>query len=62
MKKRKQKLVLTSYVVPLKSKGRKNISALITLRPLLVVTKVDGKYKPALLKLYEYTERWRRYC
>ena len=54
--KKKKKLVLISYVVPSKSKGRINVLALTTLRPLLGVTKDDGKYKPAILKLYNYTK------
>lgn len=52
----KKVLVLISYVVKTKSKGKKNVLALTTLRPLLGVTKDDGKVKPAILKLYDHTK------
>ena len=47
---------LTSYVVNTKSKGKKNILVLSTMPPLLGVTKDDGKDKPAIIKLYDFTK------
>ena len=44
-------LVLTSYVVTTKSKGKTNIIVLSTVEPLLMTTKDDGKCKPAIIKL-----------
>ena len=49
-------MVLISYVVNTKSKGKKNVLALTTMRPLLGVTKDDDKVKPAILKLYDCTK------
>ena len=49
-------MVLISYVVNTKSKGKKNVLALTTMRPLLGVTKDDDKVKPAIPKLYDYTK------
>ena len=43
-------------MVNAKSKGKKNVLALTTLRPLLGVTKDDGKVKPIPLKLYDFTK------
>ena len=52
------KLTLTSYVVKTKSKGVKNILVLSTIPnlPSLGITKDDGKQKPALLKVYDFTK------
>ena len=47
---------ISSYVVKTSS-GKRNILMLSTLRPLLFTTKDDGKKKPALYKLYDFTER-----
>ena len=54
----KGKLSLTSYAVNTKSKGKKNIFALSSIAdfPNLGVNKDDGKFKPALLKLYDMTK------
>ena len=49
-------LCLMSYTVKSKSKGKKNVLMLTTLRPLNGKTKDDGKQKPALLKLYNFTK------
>ena len=48
-------LSITSYVVP-SAKGKRNVLCLSTLRPLLAVTVDDGKRKPAVLKLYDFTK------
>ena len=48
-------LSLSSYVVRASS-GKKNILMLTTMRPLLGVTSDDGKKKPALYKLYDFTK------
>ena len=48
-------IVLSSYVVGT-SKGMKNILVLSTVEPLQGVTKDDGKKKPAIFKLYDFTK------
>lgn len=48
-------LNLTSYVVST-SKGMKNVLVLSTVRPIQGVTKDDGKKKPAIIKLYDFTK------
>ena len=55
-KKKDGKLVLTSYVTSTKSSGMKNIPVLSTVQPLLAVTKDDGKRKPSIIKLYDFTK------
>ena len=52
----KQKLTLTSYVVPTKSKGLKNIIVLASQPPLLGITMDDDKYKPAIIKFYDFSK------
>lgn len=52
----KSKMSLHSYVVNTKSKGVKNVMLLSTLPPLLGTTIDDGKGKPALIKLYDFTK------
>ena len=52
--KKKSDLVLSSYVVFI-SKGMKNVLMLSTVQPLKGVTKDDGKKKPAIYKLYDFT-------
>jgi len=49
-------LVLHSYVVTTKSSGRRNVLLLSTVQPILGVTKDDGKKKPAIYKLYDFTK------
>jgi hypothetical protein len=46
---------LTSYTVKT-SKGKKNVLVMATVRPILGVTKDDGKKKPAIIKLYDFTK------
>ena len=48
-------LSLSSYVVR-SSSGKKNILVPTTMRPLFGVTSDDGKKKPALYKLYNFTK------
>ena len=48
-------LVITSYVAPT-SKGQKNVLVLSTVKPLQGVTKDDGKTKPSIMKLYDFTK------
>ena len=50
-----KKISLSSYVVK-NSKKMKNIIMLSTMDPLLGVTKDDGKKKPAIFKVYDYTK------
>ena len=52
--KRKGDLVLSSYVVST-SKGMKNVLMLSMVQPLTSVAKGDGKKKPAIYKLYDFT-------
>ena len=53
--KKKRDLSITSYVVPT-SKSVRNVFVFTTTRPLLGVTKDDGKKKPAIIKLYDFTK------
>ena len=53
--KEKGDLSITTYVVP-SSKGKKNVLVLSTMRPLQGITKDDGKKKPAVFKLYDFTK------
>ena len=46
---------ITSYVVP-SSKGMKNVLVLSTMHPILGITKDDGKQKPVVFKLYDFTK------
>ena len=46
---------ITSYVVP-SSKGMKNVLVLSTMRPILGITNDNGKQKPAVLNLYDFTQ------
>ena len=48
-------LNLLSYVVKTKY-GKKNVLLLSTMRPIMGVTKDDGKQKPGLYKLYGFTK------
>ena len=50
------KLCLNSYVTNTKSKSIKNVLLLSTVPPLLGLTKDDGKKKPAIHKLYDFTK------
>ena len=50
------KLSLHSYVVNTKSSGKRNVLLLSTMQPILGTTKDDGKQKPAIYKLYDYTK------
>ena len=50
----KQKITLTQYVVPTKSKGRKTIAVLSTFPPYLGVTQ-DERKKPQIIKVYDFT-------
>ena len=53
--KKKRDLNITSYVVPT-SYSVRNVLVLKPTRPLLGVTKDDGKKKPAIIKLYDLTK------
>ena len=48
--------VLGFYVVSSSTKKKKNVMMLSTLRPILGTTIDDGKNKPALYKLYDFTK------
>jgi len=52
----KKDIAICSYTVKTKSSGKKNVLMLTTTRPLLGKTKDDGKNKPALYKLYDFTK------
>ena len=50
------RMSVTSYVVNTKSSGKQNVLVLSMMQPLLGVTKDDGKKKPAIIKLYDFTK------
>ena len=52
----KGNIALCAYTTKLKSKGNKNVLVLSTMRPLLGVTKDDGKCKTAVIKFYNFTK------
>ena len=52
----KGNIALCAYTTKSKSKGNKNVLVLSTMRPLLGVTKDDGKCKPAVIKFYDFTK------
>ena len=49
-------LYLKSYAVRIKSKAKKNVLVLSTMRPLPGATRDDGYHKPAIIKLYDFTK------
>ena len=49
-------LIFGSYVVGSATKKKKNVILLTTMKPLLGVTVDDGKCKPAIYKLYDFTK------
>ena len=51
----KKDLALCSYHVKTKSKGKRNVLMLTTMRPMLGTTRDDGKKKPALYKFYDFS-------
>ena len=55
-KAKESKLSLHSYVVNTKSSGKRNVLLLFTMQPILGTTKDNGKQKPAIYKLYDYTK------
>ena len=50
------RLVLQSYVFPTKSSGQRNVLLLSTVELFLVVKIDNGKMKPAVCKLYDFTK------
>ena len=50
------RMTLHSYVVKTKSTGRRNVLLLSTLEPIIAVTQEDGKQKPQIYKVYDFTE------
>ena len=49
-------LSLCTYTTKSKSKGKKNVLVLSTMRPLMGITRDDGKQKPAIIKFYDFTK------
>jgi len=49
-------LALCAYTTKSKSKGKKNVLVLSTMRPLMGITRDDGKLKPAVIKFYDFTK------
>ena len=49
-------LSLCRYITKSKSKGRKNVLVLSTMRPLMDITRDDGKQKPAIVMFYDFTK------
>ena len=54
--KEERNMSLHSYVVRTKSTGPRNVLLLTMMKPILGVTKDDGKKKPAIFKLYDFTK------
>ena len=49
-------LALCAYTTKSKSKGKKNVLLLSTMRPLFRVTCADRKRQPAIIKFYDFTK------
>ena len=49
-------LNVISYVVSTKSSGKRNVLVLSALKPILGLTKDDGKSKPTIIKFYDFTK------
>ena len=47
---------LCMYTTKYKSKGKKNVLALSTMRLLMGIIHDDGKQKPAIIKFYDFTK------
>ena len=47
---------MCTYTTKSKSKGKKNVLVLSTMRPLMGITRDDGKQKPAIIKFYDFTK------
>ena len=56
LEKKKAIQYITSYVVNTKSTDKRNILVLSTMPSLLGATKDDGKKKPAIMILYDFTK------
>ena len=52
----KKDLCLLSYIVRIKSSGKKNVLLLSTMRPLNRITRDDNKQKPIIYKFYDFTK------
>ena len=50
------RMSVTSFVVNTKSSGKRNVLFLSMMQPLLSVTKMMEKKKPAIIKLYDFTK------
>ena len=55
-KEREKDMCITSYTVTTKSKGKKNVVILSTMRPMDACTKDDDKFKPQIFKFYDFTK------
>ena len=53
---KEKNLYITTYSVKTKSTGRKKVLMLSIMRPISGITKDDGKSKPAIMKLYDFTK------
>ena len=49
-------LSLCTYTTKSKSKGKNNVLVLLTMRPLMGITRNNGKHKPAIIKFYDFTK------
>ena len=47
-------MCITSYTVTTKSKGKKNVVILLTMRPMDAFTKDDDKLKPQIFKFHDF--------
>ena len=55
-KEKEKHVCTTSYTVATKSKGKKNVVILSTMRPMDACTKDDDKFKPQIFKFYDFTK------
>ena len=47
---------VTSYTATTKSKGKKNVVTLSTMRPMDACTENDDKFKPQIFKFYDFSK------
>ncbi|XP_057296194.1 uncharacterized protein LOC130625144 [Hydractinia symbiolongicarpus] len=54
--KEKGDIALCTYTIEGKSKGKKNVLVLSTMRPIMGITRDDEKHKPSIIKFYDFTK------
>ena len=53
---KEKEMCITSYTVTTKTKGKKNVLILSTMRPMDACTKDDDNFKPQIFKFYDFTK------